>query len=110
MSFTNAARLKIRIEEDEDGSLVTLEGWGFGFGPIQKGHVKGQLGGLKNRIVVATEAFEPPGPDQPDQGFGASGELERMAALHRSGVLTDEEFAQAKARILSDRGRPSQHS
>ncbi len=108
VSFTNAARLKIQIEEDDGGSLITMEGWGFGLGPIQKGHVKGQLGALKNRIVVATEAFEPPGQDQPDDEFGVSGELEKVATLHRSGVLTDEEFAHAKARILCDPGQPSQ--
>ncbi|HLO95082.1 MAG TPA: SHOCT domain-containing protein, partial [Burkholderiaceae bacterium] len=29
-----------------------------------------------------------------------SGELERLAELHRQGQLNDEEFARAKARIL----------
>jgi hypothetical protein len=31
---------------------------------------------------------------------GVATELERLAALHASGVLDDEEFRQAKARIL----------
>lgn len=30
-----------------------------------------------------------------------AGQLERMAALHRSGALTDEEYASAKARLLA---------
>jgi hypothetical protein len=35
----------------------------------------------------------PPAPD-------TTSELERLAALHASGALSDEEFAAAKARIL----------
>lgn len=32
---------------------------------------------------------------------GTAAELERLAALHKSGGLTDEEFAAAKARVLA---------
>jgi hypothetical protein len=33
-------------------------------------------------------------------GAGVAAELERLAALHSSGMLDDEEFRAAKARIL----------
>jgi len=43
----------------------------------------------------------PPPPVAPaaDTG-GMTGELERLAALRNQGVLTDEEFASAKAKLL----------
>lgn len=39
-------------------------------------------------------------PDSPD-GTGVAAELERLAALHSSGALDDEEFRAAKARIIN---------
>jgi len=36
------------------------------------------------------------------QGTGVAAELERLAALHSSGALDDEEFRAAKARIIND--------
>jgi hypothetical protein len=37
-----------------------------------------------------------------DNGLARVEALERLAALHASGALTDEEFASEKARLLSD--------
>lgn len=37
----------------------------------------------------------------PQPGRSLADEMERLATLHRDGVLTDEEFAAAKARLLS---------
>jgi hypothetical protein len=41
----------------------------------------------------APAAYAPPAADPADQ-------IEHLAQLHTSGVLTDEEFASAKAKIL----------
>jgi len=38
----------------------------------------------------------PPAPSADD----AAGELERLASLHQSGALSDEEFAAAKQKVL----------
>jgi phage shock protein PspC (stress-responsive transcriptional regulator) len=35
-----------------------------------------------------------------------SDELGKLGELHQRGVLSDEEFSRAKARVLSDMGRP----
>ncbi|MBD8043863.1 SHOCT domain-containing protein [Arthrobacter sp. Sa2BUA2] len=49
----------------------------------------------------------PPAPPQPAPSAGAGGghqladQLTRLADLHASGVLTDEEFAAAKSRLLT---------
>ncbi|MBD7993953.1 SHOCT domain-containing protein [Arthrobacter sp. Sa2CUA1] len=48
----------------------------------------------------------PPAPPQPAAGAPAGGatladQIGRLADLHASGVLTDEEFAAAKSRLLT---------
>ena len=45
----------------------------------------------KSRSMIA--AYAPPPADAADQ-------IEHLAQLHSSGVLTDEEFATAKAKVL----------
>jgi hypothetical protein len=45
----------------------------------------------------ATEAPPPPPPQEED----VLSQLERLGALHAQGVLTDEEFAAQKAKLLS---------
>ncbi len=43
----------------------------------------------------------PPAPPPPAPSAGdAAGELERLASLHDSGVLSDEEFTAAKQKVL----------
>jgi len=98
-SFTWAAKVEVMIEEDGDGSEVLLNGSITGMGPVQKGHLRGQLGALRNKIDLAAQDVAAAGSG----GNGKaeiSGELERLAGLRQSGVLTDEEFAQAKAQLL----------
>jgi membrane protease subunit (stomatin/prohibitin family) len=47
------------------------------------------------------QAAAAPAPDAaPAAAPDAAAELERLAALHQSGALTDEEFAAAKAKVL----------
>ena len=42
----------------------------------------------------------PPAPPMPAGGGELADQLSRLADLHSSGLLTDDEFAAAKARIL----------
>jgi len=50
---------------------------------------------------AATEAPPAPAPAAPAAPAGdTTAELERLAQLHQSGALTDEEFAAAKAKLL----------
>ena len=45
-------------------------------------------------------AYAPPPPSPPVADRSPADELERLAELHEQGILTDEEFAQAKAKTL----------
>ena len=101
-SFTWAAKVEVVIKENSAGSEILLNGSITGMGPVQNGHLRGQLGALRNRIGLASQDVA----DDSNDGTGdgeISGELERLAGLRGSGVLTDEEFAQAKARLLGRR-------
>ena len=53
----------------------------------------------KRRATSAVPATESRPADAGDLGVGA--ELDRLAGLHARRALTDEEFAAAKARVLS---------
>jgi hypothetical protein len=48
----------------------------------------------------APPPYAPPAPSPPVADSSPSDELERLAELHKQGILTDEEFAQAKAKVL----------
>jgi hypothetical protein len=44
------------------------------------------------------QQYAPEAPEEPEDD--ATAQLQNLAALHTQGVLTDEEFAAAKAKIL----------
>ena len=44
--------------------------------------------------------YAPPPPSPPVADRSPADELARLAELHEQGILTDEEFAQAKAKTL----------
>jgi hypothetical protein len=98
-SFTWSAKIELLVEEDGAGSAVSLNGSITGVGPIQKGHLRGQVGALKNKIEFAA-ADGAEGSQQP-ASTSMGEELERLGHLHSNGLLTDDEFAHAKARLLA---------
>ena len=73
-----------------------------GMDAIRKGmaDVRGSLarGGASLRAGIAGHTG---GGHQADEQSGSVGGLERLASLHASGALTDEEFAAAKRELLS---------
>ena len=102
-SFTWAAQVEIALtRESSDRTKVTLNGSIFGLGPIQSGHLKGQLGNLRNRIELASAESRRPTEDQPTISFVS--ELEKLAELHARGNLSDAEYQHAKAQLLSKQG------
>lgn len=54
--------------------------------------------------IHAAKSSPPPGtppPPEPDREQPLVAQLAQLAELHRTGALTDEEFAAAKARLLA---------
>jgi hypothetical protein len=76
----------------------------------KKGAQQDQYNDQAEQAYAATQApppqyAPPPPPPQPAPAAAPAGdpttaELERLAGLHNSGVLTDEEFSAAKAKLL----------
>ena len=48
----------------------------------------------------AAQQYEPPPPPAAEPEDDSAAQLQNLAQLHTQGVLTDEEFAAAKAKIL----------
>jgi hypothetical protein len=51
--------------------------------------------------------FDSPPATAPSTGQDVAGELERLAALHRRGELTDAEYGAAKRQAIADTGKPT---
>ena len=68
------------------------------------GRNRNQEGVPPDEAAYAEPAYaEPPPPAPPPpapNADDAAGELERLASLHQSGALSDEEFAAAKQKVL----------
>lgn len=52
------------------------------------------------QTAYAQPAYSAPPPAPPDAGEDVITQLERLGALHAQGILTDEEFAAEKAKLL----------
>ena len=57
-------------------------------------------GGGQDDYGYEPEAPPAPPPPAPTSGDDEADEIQRLADLHASGALTDEEFAAAKAKAL----------
>ncbi|QIK72204.1 SHOCT domain-containing protein [Propioniciclava coleopterorum] len=55
---------------------------------------------VQQAAAAQVAAAQPAAPVPAPQGGDTLGDLERLAALHQQGALTDGEFAAAKARLL----------
>ena len=65
---------------------------------------RGRAQGQQDQDAAEEQYAEPapPAPPPPAPSVAdATSELERMASLHESGALSDDEFAAAKQKILS---------
>jgi hypothetical protein len=99
MSFNWPAEVDVVLSSpNASQTTVLLSGSVFGFGPIQKGHLQGQLGNLRNRIELIAQERSTRAPAA--ASVPLSVELEKLAALRKDGILTEDEFQKAKQRLL----------
>jgi hypothetical protein len=99
-SSTWSAKIEIDLREAGDGTLVAVKASNFGMGPIQSSHVKGQAGAFCNQLQVILERrASATAPTQ--AAVSLSSELQNLASLRDSGVLSQAEFEAAKAKLLA---------
>ena len=89
------------IDGDDSKSQVSLNGSITGMGPVQKGHLKGQVGALKNKIDLAAQAR----PASTDAVSDVSAELERSARVARERGSLGRRVRGSKARASGRRRR-----
>lgn len=99
--FTWPARIDVVIQTlGVDKCRVSLFGSITGAGPIQRNHLQGQMGRFLNQLSLLTDRHsQNSAPIDNDRSF--SEEIARLKKMHDEGVLTDEEFSAAKARLLA---------
>lgn len=103
VSFTWPAEVDIVLSStSQSQTAIDMHAKIFGFGPVQKGHLQGQLGNLRNRIELSIQQATK--ASHPIIGVSLAAELGKLAALHQQGILTIDEFDRAKQRLLEKNG------
>jgi hypothetical protein len=92
-------QIDVCLTQAAQATSVDIRGGSLGFGPIQSGHVRGQVGAFVNRLQVCLRQLSQQPTPPPREQLAV--DLGRLADLHRAGALTDSEFALAKQRLLN---------
>lgn len=95
LGFSWAAKIEASIKTGAGGQRISLKASNFGIGPVQSGHCKAVLETF--RSIVSLKLSEKSGSDTQ----GIAREIEDLAAMREKGLLTDDEFAAAKSKLLS---------
>lgn len=104
---TNDATIDVTINESQ--RKILYKGKNFGFGPIQSTHVKQQVLLVKEKFEQNLKMGNPSlspvkenSSDTPNTStMNISLELKKISDLLKNGILTEEEFENAKRRILN---------
>ncbi len=115
VSFTWPVQVEIILKgEPSGGTRIMLSGSTFGLGSIRPGYLTEQVQNLRRAIehTVSRKSAKPPESanaiETRSQAAGTlASELEKLAQLHSSGALSDQEFGQAKQRLLEQSAPPS---
>ncbi len=116
VSFTWPVQVEIILRGEPSGGVrVALNGSTFGLGSMQSGYLTEQVQNLRHTIehIVSLKTAKPaentPAPESQNQTAAGTlaSELEKLARLHASGALSDQEFQQAKQRLLEQSAPPS---
>ncbi len=116
VSFTWPVQIEIVLKGEPSGDTrITLSGSTFGLGSMQSGYLTEQVQNLRHTIehtVSRKSAKSPESAPAAETRSHAAGtlasELEKLAQLHTSGALSDQEFGQAKQRLL-EQSAPQTH-
>jgi len=95
LGFVYPAKIEVETKSDAQGLKVLVRTSNLGFGPIQGGHVKGVAETFLSKLQFKLEE------STSEAGItGIADELQKLAALKEQGILSDEEFAAAKAKLF----------
>jgi hypothetical protein len=101
IDLPGGSTLAISVEALGTGSKMTIDGSNFGMGPIQKNLLKQQMGRFMMALKNALESTDASSSSNAVNSSGSvADELKKLADLHAQGLLSDGEFANAKAKLL----------
>jgi len=93
-----------KVAQNEAVGQFTNMGVGLGTMAGVGGAVGGMVGGaVNNAMNSATQPVQPAQPAQPTDDMAAfKAKVEKLTVMKEAGVITEEEFNQMKAKLLSD--------
>jgi hypothetical protein len=95
------AVVEIILRESNDNTEINLNGSVFGMGPFASKHILGEVTKVKNMIEVEINQFKNnQGKSSNVVNISVATELEKLASLHSKGILSDDEFKNAKNKLL----------
>ena len=96
LGFANPAKIEVDIQSANDTLRINVKASNIGLGPIQGSHVKGVaetfLSQVQLKLSESTKGESPK---------SVADEIAKLAALKEQGLLSEEEYSMAKARLLS---------
>jgi len=94
LGFANPAKLEVDLTSEGDGCRLKVRSSNIGIGPIQGGHVKGVAETFLSNLRLRLDRL-PEGA-----AGGIADEIQKLGAMKEQGLLTEEEFSAAKAKLL----------
>ena len=97
LGFANPAKIEVDIQSANDTLRINVKASNIGLGPIQGGHVKGVADTFLSQVQLKlSESTKGESPKS------VADEIAKLAALKEQGLLSEEEYSMAKARLLRD--------
>ena len=96
LGFANPAKIELDIQPVNDTSRINVKTSNFGLGPIQGGHVKGVAETFLSQVQLKLSEST-----KGESQKSVVDEIAKLAALKEQGLLSEEEYSMAKARLLS---------
>ena len=97
LGFANPAKIAVDLSTAGENCKVKIECSNFGIGPVQGRHVRGVaetfLTNLRLNLGNSPQLLAAEGADIASQ-------IQKLSELMRQGLLTEEEFSSAKAKLL----------
>lgn len=97
--FANPAKLAVLLAADGESCRLSITSSNLGFGSIQGGHVKGVAETFLSNVRLYLDRTSQQAKSAPG---GIAADLQKLGALKDQGLLTDEEFSTAKAKLLEN--------
>ena len=94
--FSNPAKLVVELQPSGKETRIQLKASNFGVGPIQGGHVKAMLETFMSNVRLKVNSNQ----QQTLTGSDLTSQLQKLADMKAQGLLSDEEFTAAKAKLL----------